>query len=142
MAVNSISNQGRGFHLKPLHIAGIGIILIAILYGVFGFKDAFRSYTHSVSEATSSSRSVQLAGFLGSTGEYDVDGRWTFILEDENGEQVKVVSAEPRPANFEQAISIVAVGHYDAAEGAFMAESLLVKCPSKYQEVAGSSASF
>lgn len=124
----------RSFHLKPLHIAGIGIILVAIIYGVFGLQDAFRSYTTSVSEATSTGRSVQLAGFLGSAGEYDADGHWTFMLEDEYGQQVKVVSAEPRPANFEQAVSIVAVGHYDATQDAFMAESLLVKCPSKYQE--------
>lgn len=124
----------RGFQLKPLHIAGIGIILVAIVYGVFGLQDAFRSYTTSVNEATSTGRSVQLAGFLGSAGEYDIDGRWTFLLEDEYGEQVKVVSAEPRPANFEQAVSIVAVGYYDAGQDAFMAESLLVKCPSKYQE--------
>lgn len=130
----------RGFELKPLHIAGIGIILVAIVYGAFGFKDAFRSYTRSVDEAVSSGRSVQLAGFLGSQGEYDAEGRWTFMLQDENGEQVKVISNEPRPANFEQAISIVAIGHYDSTQNAFMADDLLVKCPSKYQEQTGDSA--
>jgi cytochrome c-type biogenesis protein CcmE len=77
---------------------------------------------------------VQLAGFLGSTGEYDEQGNWTFMLQDETGTQVKVVSGEPRPANFEQATSIVAIGRYDQQQGAFMADDLLVKCPSKYQE--------
>jgi cytochrome c-type biogenesis protein CcmE len=120
--------------LKPLHIAGIGIIMIAIVYGAFGFKDAFRSYTTSVTEAKASGSSVQLAGFLGSTGEYDAEGNWTFLLQDEDGDMVKVVSPEPRPANFEQAVSIVAIGHYDAAQDAFLADDLLVKCPSKYQE--------
>jgi cytochrome c-type biogenesis protein CcmE len=77
---------------------------------------------------------VQLAGFLGSTGEYDEAGRFTFMLQDEDGELVKVISDDPRPANFEQAISIVAIGRYDQAEQAFLADDLLVKCPSKYQE--------
>lgn len=120
--------------MKTLHIAGIGIILIAVVYGLFGVKDSFRSYTTSVEEAKSTTRSVQLAGFLGSQGEYDDQGRWTFLLEDEMGQQVKVVSAEPRPANFDQAISIVAIGQYNTSSETFMADSLLVKCPSKYQE--------
>lgn len=124
----------RGFAIKPLHLAGLGIILIAIVYGGFGFKDAFRSYTTSVAEASQTKQHVQLAGFLGSTGEYDADGNWTFLLQDERGDQVKVVSGDPRPANFEQAISIVAIGRYDPAQQAFMADELLVKCPSKYQE--------
>ncbi|NJO83827.1 MAG: cytochrome c maturation protein CcmE [Blastochloris sp.] len=120
--------------IKPLHIAGFGIILIAIVYGGFGFKDAFRSYTTSVAEAAGSNSSVQLAGFLGSMGEYDEQGRWTFLLQDEDGDQVKVVYDDARPANFEQAVSIVAIGHYDEAQDVFVADDLLVKCPSKYQE--------
>jgi cytochrome c-type biogenesis protein CcmE len=38
-----------------------------------------------------------------------------------------------RPANFEDAISIVAIGSWDAGAQEFRAEKLLVKCPSKYQ---------
>jgi cytochrome c-type biogenesis protein CcmE len=124
----------RGLEIKPVHIAGAGIILLAIVFSMFGFRDGFRAYTTSVDEAVSASRSVQLAGFLGSTGEYDQAGRFTFMLQDEDGKLLKVVSNEPRPANFEHAISIVAIGRYDQAEQAFMAEDLLVKCPSKYLE--------
>ncbi|MFQ3661030.1 MAG: cytochrome c maturation protein CcmE [Chloroflexaceae bacterium] len=124
----------RGMPVKPLHIVGLGIILIAVVYGIFGFQSGFRSYTQSVDEAIAATRSVQLAGFLGSTGEYDAAGRFTFLLQDERGKMIKVISDDPRPANFEQAISIVAIGRYDSTEGAFMADDLLVKCPSKYQE--------
>jgi cytochrome c-type biogenesis protein CcmE len=120
--------------IKPLHIAGISIILLAVVYGVFGFQSGFRSYTTKVAEAVDSSRSVQLAGFLGSTGEYDAEGRFTFMIQDEDGAMLKVISDEPRPANFEQAISIVAIGRYNQAEQALLADDLLVKCPSKYQE--------
>jgi cytochrome c-type biogenesis protein CcmE len=133
MAVASAPAR-RPFALKPLHIAGIGIVLIAVVFGVFGLKDAFRPYTTSVTEAETAGRSVQLAGFLGSKGEYDAEKRWTFMLQDEDGKMVKVVSNETRPPNFEQAISVVAIGRFDKEQNAFMAEKLLVKCPSKYQE--------
>jgi cytochrome c-type biogenesis protein CcmE len=42
---------------------------------------------------------------------------------------------QTKPSNFEQAVSIVAIGHYDASRGVFLADDLLVKCPSKYQEM-------
>ena len=120
--------------LKPLHLIGIAIILLAIVTGYFGLRSAFRPYTTSVAEAVGSGRSVQLAGFLGSTGGYDQDGSFTFELQDDTGKLVKVIYPKPKPANFEQALGIVAIGHYDAARGAFLADDMLVKCPSKYQE--------
>ncbi len=134
----SISSTKSGFSLKPVHIVGMGIIMVALVFGMFGVQSGYRSYTTSVVEAATSGRDVQLAGFLGSTGEYDEQGRWTFMLQDEQGEMVKIVSNDPRPANFEQATSIVAIGRYDPTEQAFLADDLLVKCPSKYQEQANS----
>lgn len=125
---------GRGLQIKPLHVAGLSIIVIAIVYAAFGFQSGFRSYTTKVDEVIGSSRGVQLAGFLGSTGETDAQGRFTFLLQDEDGKLIKVVSDDPKPPSFEQAISIVAIGRYDAQQQAFMADDLLVKCPSKYQE--------
>ncbi|HET9222648.1 MAG TPA: cytochrome c maturation protein CcmE [Roseiflexaceae bacterium] len=134
MATATSDIERRGFVLKPLHMIGIAIILLAIVTGYFGLRSAFRPYTTSVSEAVGSARSVQLAGFLGSTGEYDANGNFTFNLQDGTGKLVKVIYPKPRPANFEQAVSVVAIGHYDAAQQAFLAEDMLVKCPSKYQE--------
>ena len=127
----------RPFALKPLHLIGIAIIVLSIVLGYMGLTRSFRPYTTSIDEATTSGRSVQLAGFLGSTGSYDADGNFTFDLQDGTGKMVKVVYAQPKPANFEQAVSIVAIGHYDASKNAFMAEDMLVKCPSKYQEMQG-----
>jgi cytochrome c-type biogenesis protein CcmE len=134
MATATSDIDRRSFVLKPLHLIGIAIILLAIVTGYFGLQSAFRPYTTSVSEAVGSGRSVQLAGFLGSTGEYDTNGNFTFNLQDGTGKLVKVIYPKPRPANFEQAVSVVAIGHYDAGQQAFMAEDMLVKCPSKYQE--------
>lgn len=129
----------RPFPLKPLHMIGIAMIVLAVALGYMGLTSSFRPYTTSIAEATASGRSVQLAGFLGSTGAYDADGNFTFDLQDSSGQMVKVVYAKPKPANFEQAVSIVAIGHYDSARGAFIADDMLVKCPSKYQEMQGES---
>ena len=44
-----------------------------------------------------------------------------------------VVYSDIKPGNFDQARDIVAIGRYQG--GAFHASKLLVKCPSKYQEL-------
>jgi len=134
MATATGDIERRGFALKPLHLIGIAIILLAIVTGYYGLQSALRPYTTSVAEAVGSGRSVQLAGFLGSTGAYDANGNFTFDLQDSTGKLVKVIYPKPKPANFEQAVSVVAIGHYDSAKGAFLADDMLVKCPSKYQE--------
>ena len=128
------SELGRRRTVQPLHVLGVAIILLAIGLGYSGLRSAVRPYTTSVSEAVSSGRSVQLAGFLGSTGAYDSDGNFTFDLQDKTGQLVKVIYPKPKPANFEQAVSVVAIGHYDSTRQAFLADDMLVKCPSKYQE--------
>lgn len=125
------------FRLKPLHMIGIGMIALAVGLGWFGLRDAFRPYTTSISEAQGSNRSVQLKGFLGSKGSYDTTNNFVFDLQDETGKMMKVVYQKPRPANFEQAISLVVIGRYDSQQQAFLADEMLVQCPSKYQEQAG-----
>ena len=122
------------FPLKPLHMIGIAIILLSIVFGYYGLSASMRPYTTMISEAKDSGRGVQLAGFLGSKGEYNADGKFTFLLQDSSGQKIPVIYSQPKPSNFEQAVSIVAIGNYDVKSGNFIAESLLVKCPSKYQE--------
>lgn len=134
MAVATEQTRQRGFVIKPLYLIGIGMIILAVVMGYFGLQQSFRPYTMSVAEAQNAQRSVQLQGYLGSKGAYLPDGRFSFDLQDSTGKMVKVVYAQPRPSNFEQAVSIVAVGHYDQAQQVFIADELLVKCPSKYQE--------
>lgn len=134
MATATPRVEPRGFVLKPLHLIGIAIIALAIVSGMYGLQSSFRPYTTSIDEAVKSGRAVQLAGFLGSTGEYDDKGNFTFNLKDETGKMVQVVYPKAKPANFEQAISIVAIGHFDSTQNVFYADDMLVKCPSKYQE--------
>ncbi len=53
------------------------------------------------------------------------------MLLADNGDRLPVTFSASRPANFEQAIQVTAVGKYDGQ--VFQADNLLVKCPTKYQ---------
>ena len=79
---------------------------------------------------------MQVAGALAtdSSSYDDATGLLRFTLrDDKTGETLPVRYHGLRPANFEDAISIVAIGIYDAPSGELAADKLLVKCPSKYQ---------
>ena len=54
MATTTGDFERRGFVLRPLHLIGIAIILLAIVTGYFGLQSAFRPYTTSVAEASPS----------------------------------------------------------------------------------------
>lgn len=57
---------------------------------------------------------------------------FTFYMRDEAGTVRKVQYNDPKPANFEEAEEVVVEG--TAGAQTFEAESILVKCPSKYNE--------
>ena len=134
MSSSTAPSSSSGITLKPLHMIGIAIIVLSIALGYVGLSASMRPYTTQISEATASSRGVQLAGFLGSTGEYNAEGKFTFLLQDSTGAKIPVIYSEPKPSNFEQAVSIVAIGHYDVKTGNFIAEDLLVNLPSQYHQ--------
>ena len=57
-----------------------------------------------------------------------------FSIKDENGtELIPVVFHGPRPDNFQRAASAIVEGEL-LPTGAFQAENLLLKCPSRYEE--------
>ena len=100
------------------------------------FTDALTPYV-PYEQAITSERTVQVAGgLLAASSSYDTDaGRLHFTLVDPDnaGKTLPVRYEGVKPANFEDAISIVAIGRWDQASAEFAAHDLLVKCPSKYQ---------
>jgi cytochrome c-type biogenesis protein CcmE len=60
---------------------------------------------------------------------------FTFYMRDETGTVRKVRYNNPKPANFEEAEQVVVQGR--TQDGAFVANNILVKCPSKYNEAQG-----
>ncbi len=115
----------------------VGGILVAafLVYGASSFKANLTPYV-GFDEAIRTTSRVQVAGKLvqGSSSYIQASNKLGFVLMDDKGSTMKVLYDGPKPGNFEEATQVVAVGSY--AEGAFNAEQLLVKCPSKYQGVA------
>jgi cytochrome c-type biogenesis protein CcmE len=114
-----------------------GALLLAGFAG-FSFASFQRNLTPYVdyAEAARAERTVQVAGGLdkGSSAYDEASSSLLFTLRDpESGEALRVRYHGLKPANFEDAISIVAIGRYDRAAEEFAAGKLLVKCPSKYQ---------
>jgi cytochrome c-type biogenesis protein CcmE len=114
-----------------------GALLLAGFAG-FSFASFRQNLTPYVSypEAMRAGRTVQVAGALaqGSSNYDDAAAALLFTLRDpESSQTMRVRYLGVKPANFEDAISIVAIGRYDAAAAEFQAGKLLVKCPSKYQ---------
>ena len=110
-----------------------GVMIVAFLaYGTTSFKSNLTPYV-SFEEASRSERKVQVAGGLleDSTKYIDESEELRFTMVEEDGDTMTVLYKGTKPGNFEEAIQIVAIGTY--SEGAFHANQLLVKCPSKYQ---------
>ena len=125
--------------MKPKIWTAVGVALLVAFAGFAftTFRSTLTPYV-SFSEARRAARVVQVAGALekGSARFDDATSRLHFALKDEaSGTTLPVVYEGLRPANFEDAISIVAIGRYDTHAGELHADKLLVKCPSKYQGV-------
>ncbi len=115
-----------------------GYIFIAVLavgflvLGITAFRTTLTPYvTFDVAKKTAGS--VQVMGSLEKGSEkYDAAlQQLAFSIIDEHGRTLPIVYRGIKPANFRDALSIVAIGRYES--GALHAEKLLVKCPSKYQ---------
>jgi cytochrome c-type biogenesis protein CcmE len=113
-----------------------GLLLAAFAgFSFTAFKDSMTPYV-SYERAREGSRIVQVAGALekGSSAYVDTRESLFFTLKDpQSKETLRVRYKGLKPANFEDAISIVAIGRYDETAKEFEADKLLVKCPSKYQ---------
>ncbi len=108
------------------------LLVVAVTIGVTSFKKSVTPYI-SFQEARRASGLVQVNGTLADK-QYVLQEQNQFLafrLRDDKGEVLPVEYKGVIPGNFDQATSIVAIGHY--TEGKFQAEQLLVKCPSKYQ---------
>lgn len=117
------------------YIVGAVLLLVFAGFSYSEFKGALTPYV-SYDQARAAERTVQVAGGLEqASSSYDEDsGQLRFtLIEPETSETIQVRYEGIKPANFEEAISIVAIGRFDPQDDEFAAKQLLVKCPSKYQ---------
>ena len=119
--------------MKRAYWAGAILVVGFLALGLSTFSRSMTPYV-SFAEAKAAPRTVQVMGALEKgTSRYDTNTKTLlFTLYDEKTKtSIPVSYTDVKPANFEDAVSIVAIGRYD--NGVFAAEKLLVKCPSKYQ---------
>lgn len=122
--------------MKPKIIIGALVIVVFSVFGFTAFNSAVTPYV-TFQEAVESPRQVQVMGYLekGEGWGYNMEeGRLEFTMRDEEGTTMAVVYPGAKPSNFEHAESMVVVGRYEEGDNLFLAERLLVKCPSKYEE--------
>ncbi len=124
--------------MKAKMIIGSVVILIAMAWGISSFMGTTVQYV-SIAEARTADRTVQVLGKIDTEQvKYNsTDSRLEFAIYDPQAkdkvaaESMNIVYYGTVPGNFDQATSVVCKG-VNKEEG-FVAEKLLVKCPSKYQ---------
>jgi cytochrome c-type biogenesis protein CcmE len=118
--------------MKKGYVVAAALAVAFVLLGVTSFTKTLTPYL-SFDEARKANGVVQVMGGLDkSSDRYDTaTQQLSFDLVDQHGGRMPVSYGGLRPANFKDAISIVAIGRY--RDGRIEAEKLLVKCPSKYQ---------
>ncbi len=128
--------------MKAKYIIGAIIIVVFLAWGASAFLKTTVQYV-SLDEAIKSHRTVQVMGKIDFAAvSYNSDKkRLEFAVFDA---EAKDTVAAPRmpvmyygvvPGNFDQAKSVVLKGKTE--NGVFVAEQMLVKCPSKYQGEGG-----
>lgn len=129
--------------MKKSHIFGIIVIAIAIVVIMSTAGDASAYVTFEDAQtmaAEGNNNKIHVVGTLPKNGSGEVTGIHTspdmlsfkFEMIDENNERQTVFHPNPMPTDFLRSEQVVVVGNYQ--NGNFIAEKILLKCPSKYQE--------
>lgn len=118
--------------MKKRQISILIFITLFLGYYLSQFSNSLNPYVN-FAEAKSLNTTVQIKGTLSKDNDsitYE-NKQLKFFLRGEQNEKILVSYKGIKPENFEHAESIVAIGKYNNDQ--FIAEKLLVKCPSKYE---------
>ena len=121
--------------MKKIHIAALITMLIAVALLVMSTKEISSYASFEIAEKSNSR--VKIVGQLDKSIEtyYNPEedpNYFAFNLIDVNGVTKKVVLSQPKPRDFEMSEQIVVTGSMN--DDTFMADEVLLKCPSKYKE--------
>ena len=113
-----------------------GGFIIIIFVGLMGYlvTQSNIKYEDNINKIKTESKTVKATGLWVKEKDYTYDNKnrmLTFYMKDAQGNEMKVVFNGAVPNNFKSAQSLVVTGKYN--DGYFMANSILTKCPSKYQ---------
>lgn len=129
--------------MKKTHIIGMVVIAIAlmIIISTAGDASTYVSFNEAMEMSQDGNHNkIHVVGKLKKDTDGNVIGIETspnkrsfrFALVDENNEEQIVYHPNPMPTDFLRSEQVVVVGSY--SQDRFVADKILLKCPSKYQE--------
>lgn len=129
--------------MKKTHIFGLVVLAIAVMVIISTAGDASSYVNFSMAEemaVNGNNKLIHVVGELKKNEAGEVIGIQTaedkmsfrFIMVDENGREEAVFYNEPVPADFVRSEQVVVIGNFKG--GLFVADKILMKCPSKYEE--------
>jgi cytochrome c-type biogenesis protein CcmE len=115
---------------KKVIIGALALFFIAL--AAYSMRGMFTTYV-AFKDAMESDRFVQVIGALEKVAPVErFEGGYSFTLRDNDGTVMKVSAKGVEPANLTHADRVVVLGSYSAQSQQFVADKVLVKCPSKY----------
>jgi cytochrome c-type biogenesis protein CcmE len=127
--------------VKKSYIVALVVIAaaIAIIVQTAGESSTYVTFDQAFQLAsTGSSKSIHVVGELKKDGSGEIVGihpgadkvSFSFLLIDTNGKEQTVYHNEPMPPDFRRSEKVVVIGSYH--NDVFVADKILLKCPSKY----------
>ena len=122
--------------MKTIHIVIILVLVIAIAVVITTISDS-STYSDFAESAKSPGKELHIIGKLNRSKPLEYDARkdankFTFYLIDSKGVEKQVVYHNAKPQDFEKSEKVVVIGSMQG--DVFIAKSLLLKCPSKYND--------
>lgn len=129
--------------MKKSHIIGIVIIgiAIAVIISTAGDASSYVNFDKAYEMASNgNNQSIHVVGQLKKDPSGEIIGiepstdklSFRFLMVDENKKEQVVFYNEPMPPDFKRSEKVVVIGSYN--QDIFVADKILMKCPSKYQE--------
>lgn len=129
--------------MKKSHIIAVVVIAacIGLIIATAGDASTYVSFNQAYQMASNGNdNQIHVVGDLKKDGAGNIVGiekssdnlSFSFILIDEEQKEQKVYYNEPMPPDFARSEKVVVIGGYQ--NNAFVANKILLKCPSKYQE--------
>jgi len=120
--------------MKPKVLIGIVAIVGFTSLLMYNFGTSISTYVDF--EEAESMEGAHVVGTWDDSREYGFSmesKQFSFYMKDQSGNVRRVVYPKPKPNNFEQADQLVVIG--EMQNGVFYANDMLMKCPSKYNNV-------
>ena len=129
--------------MKKTHIFGIVIIAIAVMIIIITAGDAstYVTFREAIKMAADgNNKKIHVVGQLKKDNEGNVQGLQvtedklsvSFLMIDNENIEQKIYYNEPMPPDLQRSEQVVVIGSFK--EDVFVADKILLKCPSKYQE--------